>query len=290
MAKSKTKISSTQRDKLVIARAKALKKAGILSKNAKLHGGQYVSKSVLKKVREYSSLIDYGYKAHPAPKDVVKAAKERGFQTIGGTKVVGPSTPKFRGNLKKGVLTGVQPLRRGYMETIDLPHSIYDLHQLYEAMGDEGLNSLKNDDEMFAFSFHGNMQRANVRPFKDTQTLREYLFQYKGIQEALASNSAESMTAELNAISLIRIRNEDQHLFIPRPSQRRLLHAARGTTYPRKRGRGEGLSIEKQEAIRKKRAAQAAKKRARMTEAQLEKVRKQNRESLARRRAKDRSK
>lgn len=288
MAKSKTKISSTQRDKIAIARAKALKKAGILSKQTKLHGGQYISARVLKKVKEYSALIDHGYKAHSAPRDVVKAAKDRGFLTIGGTKVVGPSKPKFRNNLKQGVLTGVQPLRKGYMEVIDLPHSIYDLHGLYEALGDDGLNSLKDDNEIFAFSFHGNMQRANAKPFRSTQELREYLFQYKGIQSALMSNSAEAMTEELNAISIIRIRNDDQHLFIPRPSQRRLLHAARGTTYPRKRGRGEGLSIEKQEALRKKRAEKAAKKRARMTEAQLEKVRKQNRESLARRRARDR--
>lgn len=313
MAKRKSKVSASQRDKITIARAKALKKAGILTSRTNLHSGHYISKYAVKKVKELGSLAGTNVKAYKAPKEIVARAKERGFVTV-GNKIVGPKTPQFRKLLTKGdvgnreldasnLIFGVQPLRGGMMEIIQLPHSIFDLHTLYTAMGDEGLNRLKNKDEIFAFSFHGNMQNPsnmlahNIKFFSDTQEMREYLFQYKSIQKALETRNPDNMQEEFQAIQIIRIRPEDQGLFIPTRTQRELfLHASGQKARNKKRRQGEGgkgsgykggaMNRAISDRVRENRRIYMEKKRAAMTPEQKAKQKDKDRKRMQKNRSK----
>lgn len=275
MAKSKRKPSSAQRNKSNIEKAKKLKAAGIISKQAKLHGGRFISKEVLRKVREYGALTDVGFKAIPVTKATAKAAQERGYQVVAGNKIIGPSTPAFRNRLKKGELTGVKPLRGSYMEEVILPHTVYDMHTLAAQLG-QGIDTLKMPGEYFAFKYHG---RESYRIFKNSSELLEYLLHYKGLIGALSSHKAEELQEEFEAFTLFRLHSADQSQFIPglrarreREKQWRMEAIARGEYVPEKRKRNVS------EETKKRLAKNSQRKRARMTEAQKAKYREKARE------------
>lgn len=201
MAKSKAKRSSAQRDKSNIAIAKQLKKAGIISKQAKLHGGQYISKEVLRKVRDYQHQAALGYKAYAAPKAVVRAAKERGYQTIGGTKIVGPVSDTFRKRLKAGEVTGIKPVKGGFMEEVTLPHDVYDMRTLVERL-EGGIDTLKLPEEQFAFKYHG---AESYRAFLDTKMMLDYLRHYKGAFDFNPSMKPEELQEEFANFTIFRL-------------------------------------------------------------------------------------
>ncbi len=216
MAKSKRKISSTQRDKYYIDRAKYLKKAGIISKRADLHSGRFISAGVLKKVREYEASAHLGYKAYAAPKSVVKAAKERGFVTVGGTKIVGPATPTFRRRIETGELTGVRPIKGGMMEEVVMPHTVYDMRSLVEQLK-EGIDTLKLPNEQFAIKYKGY---ESYRAFMNTQQLLDYLQHYRGFEQA-SSLKPEEMAEEFQNLSILRIHPADVRRLIRGPQRRK---------------------------------------------------------------------
>ena len=201
MAKTKAKRSAAQRDKTNIAIAAQLKKAGILSKQAKLHSGSYISKGVLKKVREYQHQAALGYKAYEAPKSVVSAAKERGYQTIGGTKIIGPASPTFRKRLKAGEVTGIKPVRGGFMEEVTLPHDVYDMRTLMEKL-EGGIDSMKLPEEQFAFKYHG---AESYRAFLDTRQMLDYLRHYKGAFDFSPSMKPEDLQEEFSNFTIFRL-------------------------------------------------------------------------------------
>lgn len=201
MAKTKAKRSAAQRDKNNIAIAAQLKKAGILSKQAKLHSGSYISKGVLKKVREYQHQAALGYKAYEAPKSVVQAAKERGYQTVGGTKIIGPKSDTFRKRLKAGEVTGIKPVRGGFMEEVTLPHDVYDMRTLMEKL-EGGIDSLKLPEEQFAFKYHG---AESYRAFLDTRMMLDYLRHYKGAFDFNPSAKPEDLQEEFANFTIFRL-------------------------------------------------------------------------------------
>jgi hypothetical protein len=201
VAKTKAKRSAAQRDKNNIAIAVQLKKAGILSKQAKLHSGAYISKDVLRKVRAYQHQAALGYKAYEAPKAVVRAAKERGYQTIGGTKIIGPKSDTFRKRLAKGEVTGIKPVRGGFMEEVTLPHDVYDMRTLIERL-DGGIDSLKLPEEQFAFKYHG---AESYRAFLDTRQMLDYLRHYKGAFDFNPSMKPEDLQEEFDNFTIFRL-------------------------------------------------------------------------------------
>jgi hypothetical protein len=215
VAKNKAKISQAQRDKYNIYVAKTLKKAGIISKQAKLHSGAYISRSVLKKVREYEAQAKLGYKAYSAPKAVVKAAKERGFQTVGG-KIIGPPSATFRNRLKRGDVTGIKPVKGGFMEEVVLPHTVYDMRSLVEQLK-EGIDTLKLPNEQFAIKYKGF---ESYRAFMNTQQLLDYLQHYRGFEQS-SSLKPEELQEEFDALTILRLHPADVRQLIRGPQRRK---------------------------------------------------------------------
>lgn len=217
MAKHKRKPSSAQRDKLNIAVASYLKKVGIISKQAKLHGGHYISPTVLKKAKEYQAAARLNYTTVKVDKATARAAKERGYQVVQGNRIIGPKTPTFRNRLKAGKLTGVKPVRGGYMEEIQLPHTIYDIRSLIEQLKEGGIDTLKMADEQFAFKYHGG---TSYRAFLNSQDLLNALMRYQDVARAMESKKPEDLQEQFEAITLFRLHRDDITRAIPGPKER----------------------------------------------------------------------
>jgi hypothetical protein len=216
VAKYKRKPSAAQRDKTNILIAKILKEKGVISKQAKLHSGRYISKEVLRKVRQYENIARLDYTTVKVNKETAKAAKERGFEVVNGNRIVGPKSTKFRNRLMSGELTGVKPVKGGYMEEVILPHSIFDMRGLIEQL-QEGIDTLKLPNEQFAFKYRGN---ESYRSFMNSQQLLDYLLHYKGIETAINSNRAEDLQEEFDAITIFRLHPNEVGKLIPNQKQR----------------------------------------------------------------------
>lgn len=217
VAKTKRKISASQRDKIAIEYAKELKRRGILSKQTKLHGGRYVSRAVLKKVEQYKHQVALGYKAYVVPKSVAQAAKERGYQVVQGNRVIGPTSQSFRNRIKSGAITGIKPVKGGFMEEVTLPHSVYDMRTLMEQL-EEGIDTLKLPQEQFAFKYHG---AESYRAFMNTQQLLDYLNHYKSFA-GIASAKPEDLQEEFNAFTIFRLHPNAVNLNIRTVTQRKV--------------------------------------------------------------------
>lgn len=233
MAKRSRTASQAQRDRSNKETAIQLKKAGILSKQAKLNRS-YISKEVLAKVRQYQYSANLDYKAHTVTKEVARAAKERGYQVVGGNKIIGPKSRQFANRLAKGELTGVRPVKGGMMEEVILPHTVFDMQSLVNQLG-EGIDSLKDKDEWFAFKYKGG---TSMRIFRDTQDLLDHLTHYQSSThevsqlELFRSNQLGRIDPELaqevfDNFSIFRLHPADQKLNIPSRSERERRRLAR---------------------------------------------------------------
>jgi hypothetical protein len=245
VAKNRRKISAAQRDKSNIETAKILKKAGIISKQAKLHSGSYISPGVLRKVREHQAAANLGYKAVKVSKATAQAAKERGYQVIAGNKIIGPSSQQFRNRLKKGELTGVRPVKGGFMEEVTLPYNVYDMRSLMEQLG-EGIDTLKMPDEQFAFKYHGN---ESYRAFMNSKQLLDYLQHYKSFV-GVESVKPEDLQEEFEAFTIFRLHPNAVDLNIRGPRRRR---------EDRKRERKEAIERGEYVGVPRKRKSRADK-------------------------------
>jgi hypothetical protein len=256
MAKNKRRISAAQRDKSVLEAAKILKQKGLISKQANLHSGRFVSKGVLKKVKELQHVAALDYVGVKASKDVIKAAKERGYM-VANNRVIGPKSTSFRNRMKKGELTGVKPVKGGFMEEVILPHTVMDMYSLMEQL-ENGIDTLKMPNEQFAFKFFGN---ESYRAFRDTADLLQYLKHYKSIFTPSGSLKSEDLQEEFQNLTLMRLHVADIGRTIRSPDTR-----AKQKKEARARGEGKaykGRSMaEKLEAMHPQRAARIRKKMA----------------------------
>lgn len=217
MAKSKRKISASQRDKNKIKIAKYLKKVGILSDRVNLHSGAYISKSVLTKVNKLQHFEYLDYKAVKVSKATAQAAKERGFEVVRGNRIIGPSNGEFTRRLKSGKLTGVKPVRGGLMEQVILPYGIDDVPSVIEQLRG-GIDSFKLPDEQFAFMLNGN---ESFRAFPDTQSMIDYLQRYNVSGVSLTSKP-EDLTDTFDKLTIFRLHPYDVDQNIRGPRRRRL--------------------------------------------------------------------
>lgn len=217
MAKSKRKVSASQRDKNKIKIAKYLKKVGILSDRANLHSGAYISKAVLKKVKQYEHFEYLDYKAVKVSRATAQAAKERGFEVVRGNRIIGPSTKTFTRRLKSGTLTGVKPVRGGLMEQVILPYGIDDVSSVIEQLRG-GIDSYKLPEEQFAFMLNGN---ESFRAFQDTQSMIDYLQRYNVSGVSLTSKP-EDLTETFDRLTIFRLHPYDIEQNIRGPRKRRL--------------------------------------------------------------------
>lgn len=257
MAKNKRRISAAQRDKSVIEVAKILKAKGLISKQANLHSGRFVSRGVLAKVKELQHIAALDYIGVKANKAVVKAAKERGYM-VSNNRVIGPKATSFRNRISKGELTGVKPVKGGFMEEVVLPHTVMDMYALVEQL-ETGIDSFKLPTEQFAFKFFG---AESYRAFRDSADLLEYLKHYKSIFAPSGSLKTEDLQEEFDALTIFRLHPADIGISIRgrdlREKQKREARA-RGEGRPKYRGR---TMAEKLDAMNPDRAARLRKRMA----------------------------
>lgn len=163
----------------MIEAAKVLKRAGVLSDRVKLHGGKFISRGVLKRVREFGYIAENKYVAVPVKRELAQRARDAGYVVVRGNRIVIPNEAKRKHALQRNELAGVVPVRGGTMEIVHLPGSIMDMHGLvHKLQTRKGIDDLKAPDEMFAFQFFGHM---SYRPFVDTESLLEYLTHYEAV-------------------------------------------------------------------------------------------------------------
>ncbi len=192
MAKRTRKISSTQRDKYAIEVAKYLKQSGILSKQAKLHSGKYISKGVLKKTRDYEQAYRMGLKAYKVPKELARKAKEKGFLTIASNKIIGPKTKTFAKRIKENLVTGVRPIKGGIMEQVILASGPLSIGQTLARIS-QGIDDLKAPNEQFGFQIGNNIggsASGYYKGFKNTQDMLDFMQHYK-FWDATGDNEGE---------------------------------------------------------------------------------------------------
>ncbi len=252
MAKSKRKISAAQRDKSVLETAKILKAKGLISKTAKLHSGRYVSRGVLAKVKELQHIAALDYIGVKANKDIIKAAKERGYMIANG-RVIGPKATSFRNRITKGELTGIKPVKGGFMEEVILPHTVFDMQSLINQL-ETGIDTLKMPGEQFAFKFFGN---ESLRGLRDSDDLLNYLKHYKSIFTSGGSLKTEDLQGEFDAFVIFRLHPNDNYL-IPTKAQREAKKKVEG----RPKYRGGRTMAEKLDAMHPDRAARIRKRQA----------------------------
>ena len=269
MAKSKAKPSAAQRDRNVIETAKILKQKGLISKQANLHSGRYVSRGILAKVKQLQHIAALDYIGVKADKKTLKAAIERGYQ-VANNRIIGPKQTSFRNRIKSGELTGIKPVKGGFMEEVILPYSVMDMYGLVEQL-ESGIDTFKLPGEQFAFKFHGN---ESYRAFRDSADLLEYLKHYKSIFAPNGSLKTEDLQEEFDALTIFRLHPADINFNIRGKEQRnRQRKAAKmrgeGRTNERRPRLTLGQKLElmdekKAARIRKKMADTSAKRRAEM--------------------------
>lgn len=223
LAKNKRKPSAAQRDKNNIELARLLKQSGIISKQANLHSGRHISRDVLAKVRKYEDFAHLNYGTVKVKKEVAKAAKERGYQVVQGNRIVGPKEASFRNRLKAGKVTGIKPVKGGYMEEIMMPHTVFDMQTLVDQL-EQGIDTYKMPNEQFAFKYKGS---ESYRAFRDSQDLLNYLQHYKGIRDLGAGVRPEDLQEEFEALTLFRLHPNAISLNIPSHSARKKRSAER---------------------------------------------------------------
>lgn len=288
MAKHKREPSSSQRDRLAIETAKVLKRKRILSKQTKLHGGKYISYNVLKKVQEYQHAARPHYTSVKVAKDVARKAKAEGYQVVQGTRVIVPKDHGFIKRVKAGQVSGIKPVKGGFMSEIQLPFDPHNYTELLELLRTENLDDLKLPNERFAFRVggtEGSPMGMSYRTFGNGREIAEYLQHYKP-------------DVFITGLKFFRLHPEDTHEFIL-PIRRRHEWRKRHRTvqdrregsqgvYARRMARLDEVNPKKAAKIRKENAARA---RARYEADKakpgyMEKARKRALESYYRRRKK----
>lgn len=214
--KGTRKPSAAQRNPEIVAIAKQLKKAGILSKQTKLHGGKYVSKEVAKRALEFQTAARFGYVAVPVKKELAEQARAQGFQVVRGNRVIVPPRSEVRAHLKKGELAGVVPLPGGYMEIVQLPHDLYSIRQLFNLLQSGDLDKLKAPDEYFAFQLMGHMSHD---VFQNSRELFDRIKHYKIIADA--EDNPEYAQDLFQSFQITRLVVDDVGKFIPTVEERK---------------------------------------------------------------------
>lgn len=264
MAKSKRPASAAQRNKLAISLASILKKKGVISKQAKLHGGRYISRAVLKKVNAFQHLADDRYKVVKVKKEYIKRAKELEYQTVFGNKIVVPNEPEFIKRVKRGDITGVKPLKGGFMSEVRVPFTADNIGELTMSDDLSALEELRAPGEQFAFSFEGAM---SFQAFPTVEKMRKWLEHYK-------------QDTPITALVIYRLRPEDVDDFIPSKEERERARGKRKRRSQERRPRQTFKTPEQLARAQRKNKVAYEKQRARILgdPVQLEKYRERARE------------
>jgi len=258
MSKGKRKPSASQRDKLAIATAKILKKKGVISKQTKLHGGRFISRGTLKKVQELQHAARSDYRAVKVSKDIARRAKAEGYQVVLGNKVIVPAEHEFIKRVKAGMITGIKPVKGGFMSEITIPFTAENIEELTHKLQYENLDDLKLEHEQFAFSINGNM---SYRAFMSTAQMRKYFEHYK--QDLL-----------MTSVKLFRLHPSDTTTFI------------KGPGYRAKQRKANAQTVQDRRSGIKSRYAARMEKLEKVNPKKAERIRRENREKASKQREK----
>jgi hypothetical protein len=271
MAKSKAKISAAQRDKYAIEIAKYLKKVGVLSKQAKLNQGRYISRAVLKKVQQYEYVASNRYKAAKVSRAYLQKAKEQGYEIVRG-RVIVPTTRNVEKRIADGLVVGVIPVRGGTLEAVVTPYD--DLSSLMKALQTGELDRLKTDEEQFMFSLFGNMNFDGA--IRDSEHLYQRLMAYNSMNEALSSRP-EDQADYLRNLLIYRVNRTDVRRFERDRSERVVNRKKRTGEYAKRQRRLEQMGEIAAERRRKEKALKQAKYRESLSPQQIAEQREKNR-------------
>lgn len=277
MAKSKAKVSAAQRDKYAIEIAKYLKKVGVLSKQTKLHGGKYISKGVLKKVREFEYVASNRYRAAKVSKQYLQKAREQGYSIV-GNRVIVPSTRNVEKRIRDGLVTGVIPIKGGTLEAVVTPYD--DLTSLMKALKNGELDRLKTDEEQFMFSLYGNMSYGGLR---DSEHLAQYLSLYQSANEQL-SLRPEDQAEYVRNLMIYRVNRTDVSRFENDGSNKGKNRKRRSGQYQRRDERLRQMGEIAYEKKRKDKALAQARYRATLDPKKVKAQREANRLRMAQKR------
>jgi hypothetical protein len=270
MAKSKAKISAAQRDKYAIEIAKYLKKVGVLSKQAKLNQGRYISRAVLKKVQQYEYVASNRYKAAKVSRAYLQKAKEQGYEIVRG-RVIVPTTRNVEKRIADGLVVGVIPVRGGTLEAVVTPYE--DLSSLMKALQSGDLDRLKTDEEQFMFSLYGNMSYGGLR---DSEHLASYLMLYQSANEAL-SKRPEDQAEYVRNLVIYRVNRTDVRRFENDGSNKGRNRKRRSGEYAKRQERLSRMGEIAMEKRRKEKALKQAKYRESLSPQKLTEQRDKNR-------------
>lgn len=285
MANKKRRIYSTQRNPEAIALAKRGKQLGIISKQAKLHGGKYISQRTLKKVKEYQGAIRLGYRATPVTKARAQEARLAGFQVVQGNRIIRPKGARWAKRVVEGPIAGVRqlsPIR--YLEVVRLPYDTMTFHQFIQTamQNPRIIDDLKLPDELWAFKLYGN---SSYNVFLSIKDVANQLTKYRNLDmgTVLGHIHAEDMDEKVQAFELIRVGEDAVHLAIPSPKDRDARNKARRGK--RHRNLSENPFYQDYKVrVRRRNAIKAQQRRDKMSESEREEYRRKNRERMAKKR------
>lgn len=198
MRKRTRKPTASQRDKSSIATAKHLKATGVLSKQTKLHGGRYVSRGVLKRVREHGWIIQNNQKAVKVSRDLLERAKEQGLHTV-GNRIVVPKDRVSTKRLEQKILTGVKYIPGGQLQEVHLPFDT--MSEFLVALQSGKLDRMKESREMFAFRYFKGMSNG----FRDSKHLLEWLIKYDSITNPLTGDLLSNLDQQYSNFTLYKL-------------------------------------------------------------------------------------
>lgn len=199
MAKRKRIPSQAQRDKSNIDVAKYLKKQGLISKQAKLHGGRYISRGVLKKVEALRWVQQNNYQAVKTTRKNAQKAREEGLAVFGQRLIV-PKDKRSKKRIQQGIITGVRPVPGGSMYMVVLPYT--SMLEFLAALQSGELDKFKSPKEAFAFTIYGNQ---SFKSFRNSQELYEWLMYYQNIVNPFTGLPLEHSDEILENFRLYRL-------------------------------------------------------------------------------------
>jgi hypothetical protein len=208
VAKSRRKATGLQRNKEILALARIGKRKGFLSKRTKLHGGRFVSRRVANKLDRLTASIESNYTTVKVPRKQAALAKLQGFEIIAGNRIVVPPDRRFINRVKRGMISGVIPIKGGHIEAVVLPFDAYDMRDFIEKLRDNPklIDDLKLPTEAFAFRLYGNMSYQAVG---NVDQLLKYMQHYRSIFDAAGDLREENLDEIYQNFQLFRIQPAD---------------------------------------------------------------------------------
>lgn len=176
-----------------------LKKKGLISKKydaRKVNPTKYLKKQI----KEFAKVLSGQAKAVKASKETRQAYKEAGYKTKGQKIIVEVAEGEIV-TVSHGRIIRKRIEATGSFEHVEIPIKYQNLRQFLEDLREKG-DTLKNDNELFAFRFFDNHSWAT---FASIQDLIDYLERYETVDEALRKDRKMAGREVYRNLELVRV-------------------------------------------------------------------------------------